>query len=306
VTDWPEVRVAALRTTADTLESWLFAAGALSVTYSDELTDKDLSHAVLEPAPGEVKLWDALELVGLFAQDQAIADIEAALQLAAHGLGLKLPDYRTSLLQDSVWEQSWMADFVPMQFGARFWICPSHSDAIDADAINLKLDPGLAFGTGTHATTALCLNWLAQNTGQTLTPFKGLSVIDYGCGSGVLAIAAALLGAEQVLAVDIDEQAIDATRRNAAANGVAQRIHVGNPSLANGECVDLLLANILFQPLLQLADSFSASVRTGGALILSGLLKAQVEPLRLRYNEAFDFQPGRSHEGWALMAAIRR
>lgn len=306
MTDWPEVRVAALQTTADTLESWLFAAGALSVTYSDELTDNDQSHAILEPAPGEVKLWDALELVGLFAQGQAIADVEAALQLAALGMGLELPDYRTSLLPDSIWEKSWMKDFVPMQFGARFWICPSHSDVIDTNAINLKLDPGLAFGTGTHATTALCLNWLAQDTGQTLMPFKGLSVIDYGCGSGVLAIAAALLGAEHVLAVDIDGQAIDATRRNAAANGVADRLYVGKPSLVDGESVDLLLANILFQPLLQLADSFSASVRPGGALILSGLLETQVEPLRLRYNETFDFQPGRSHEGWALMAAIRR
>jgi ribosomal protein L11 methyltransferase len=177
---------------------------------------------------------------------------------------------------------------------------------VDVDAINLKLDPGLAFGTGTHATTALCLRWLARDTGQTLKPFQGMSVVDYGCGSGVLAIAAALLGAEHVRAVDIDRQAIDATRRNSVANGVAGRICAGAPSLVSGWSVDLLLANILFQPLMLLVDTLSACVRPGGALVLSGLLEAQVEPLRLRYNDTFDFQPGRSYEGWALMSAIRR
>lgn len=311
---WPEVGVRATPASAEALERWLLEAGALAVTLHDARDDDDIAHAVLEPAPGEVRLWDHLTLVGLFAQgmsDVALAEAlgRAATSLADDAPGL--PEYRISRLADSVWERAWMADFAPMRFGPRFWVCPSHHALVDETAVTLRLDPGLAFGSGTHATTAQCLEWLGGDTGRTLSPFEGLHVVDFGSGSGVLAIAAALLGAARVHATDIDPQALAATASNAAANGVGERVTVCSPaalaaSLGGAAPVDILLANILFGPLEALADTFAALVRPGGSLVLSGLLGTQVDAVRLRYNSRFDFGPGRSRDGWALLEATRR
>jgi len=247
----------------------------------------------LEPRPGEVRLWNTLHLVGLFPQGMAIEVVETALRLAAAALDMAPDTHQISLRADEVWERSWMQDFKPMQFGPHFWICPSHSEPVDPTAINLLLDPGLAFGSGTHATTAQCLEWLAsqgpeQTSGGGKQVFEGLRVVDYGCGSGVLAIAAAMLGASDVWAVDIDEQA------------------VGEPGLIDGLEADIVLANILFQPLMELADVLRDLVRPGGSLILSGIRTEQIEPLHLRYTQEFGFSPSRQREGWALMTATRR
>ena len=352
---WPEVGVLASAATSERIEAWLLAAGAVAVTlvsahpaavaeraasraatapdsnadasasdagdsdWSGVAPDaeRDIAHAVLEPAPGEVRLWERLTVVGLFAQGSTDAGIAEALALAAATeLGAEgMPEYRLSRLPDTAWERAWMIDYGPMRFGSRFRLVPSYVEPDEEEAITLALDPGLAFGSGTHATTAQCLEWLGRDTARTLEPFAGRCAIDYGCGSGVLAVAAALLGARRVFATDIDPQALAATRANALANGVAGRLTVVPPEAleaamagAGGDtfAADLLLANILLGPLEALADAFAALLAPGGTLVLSGLLESQIEPLRLRYNHAFDFAPSRSRDGWALLEATRR
>ena len=304
--DWLEVTLQAKQQDVEALEDWLFESGALSVTLRDSEDDDDIAHAVLEPVPGEVRLWDEVTLVGLFAQDSTPEQVQNALYLAAAMTGLSVPVHRISKLGDREWERAWMDNFRPMQFGERLWICPTEQVAPDSEAITIRLDPGLAFGTGTHATTAQCLAWMGDKTNKSLTPFKGQSVIDYGCGSGVLAIAALMLGAGEAWAVDIDEQAILATRTNAAQNNVVENIRVGQPDILGAVQVDVLLANILFKPLMSLADDLAQKVKPGGSLVLSGILEEQMEPLRLRYNDNFEFAQNQVQDGWALMTAVRR
>ncbi|MFK8079967.1 MAG: 50S ribosomal protein L11 methyltransferase [Granulosicoccus sp.] len=304
--DWLEVSVGCRQTDVEPLEDWLFSAGALSVTLSDGIDDEHLSHAVLEPGPGEVRLWDEVTLVGLFAQGRAEPEVHDALRLAASEHGISCPECRFRSLQDQVWERTWMDTFKPMRFGHRLWICPTQTDPVESEHVTIKLDPGMAFGTGTHATTAQCLEWLGEQTLTELQPLKGKTVIDFGCGSGVLAIASVLLGAAKAWAVDIDQQALLATRENAETNGVTAQINVGLPDILTDVKADIMLANILFQPLMELADTISACVQTGGCLVMSGILEEQMEPLRMRYNDAFNFTAGRASDGWALMTAIRR
>ncbi|MFK7862350.1 MAG: 50S ribosomal protein L11 methyltransferase [Granulosicoccus sp.] len=304
--DWLEVSVGCSQAHAETLEEWLFEAGALSVTLRDSIEDEKLSHAVLEPGPGEVRLWNNVTLIGLFAQGSPEPEVHEALRVAANDTGVALPEYHLGKLRDQVWERTWMDTFKPMCFGHRLWICPTESAPVEPDHVNIKLDPGMAFGTGTHPTTAQCLRWLGEQTQSDLRPLRGKSVIDYGCGSGVLAIASLLLGASRAWAVDIDQQALLATTENAATNGVLTGVTTGLPDILSGVTADIVIANILFQPLMELADSISENVTTGGSLVLSGILEGQMEPLRMRYNEFFTFNAGRASDGWALMTAIRR
>ena len=304
--DWIEVTAQCTRHQADTLEAWLFESGALSVTLKDSLDDEHLEHAVLEPVPGEVRLWNDVTLVGLFAQDNSEQQVHEALNTAAKASALEVPTYHLAPLQDQVWERSWMESFKPMQFGHRLWICPTHDDPVDPQAITLRLDPGMAFGTGTHATTAQCLRWLGGQMTDTLQPLAGKTVIDYGCGSGVLAITALLLGASHAWAVDIDEQAVKATHDNAAANGVADRLSVGQPDITEGVIVDVLMANILFKPLMELAGAMAQRLCSGGTLVMSGILEDQIPPLRSQYTTDFQFSADNNCDGWALMTAIRR
>ncbi|MFK8075999.1 MAG: 50S ribosomal protein L11 methyltransferase [Granulosicoccus sp.] len=304
--DWLEVTLQAKQHDVDALEDWLFESGALSVTLRDSEDDDDIAHAVLEPVPGEVRLWDEVTLVGLFAQDATPEQVQNALYLAAAMTGMSVPVHRISQLGDREWERAWMDNFRPMQFGERLWICPTEQAVPDDTAVTIRLDPGLAFGTGTHATTAQCLAWMGDKTKESLTPFNGQSIVDYGCGSGVLAIAGLMLGASEAWAVDIDEQAILATRTNAAQNNVMENIKVGQPDILGAVQVDVLLANILFKPLMSLADNLARKVKPGGSLVLSGILEEQIEPLRLRYNDYFEFAQNQVQDGWALMTAVRR
>lgn len=304
--DWLEVSVVGLEQQADSLEQWLFDAGALSVTLSDAVDDDELTHAVLEPVPGEVRLWADITLVGLFAQNSDKQQVRDALELAAQLSSMPQPVYRMKRLKDQVWERTWMDTFKPMRFGHKLWICPTQAEPVEPDAVTLRLDPGMAFGTGTHATTAQCLTWLGEQTVNTMHPLKGKTVIDYGCGSGVLAIASLLLGANHVWAIDIDPQALLATRENAQLNGVLERMTVGPATIVDNIKADVILANILFQPLMELADTLSGMVQKGGSLVMSGILEEQMEPLRMRYNDSFEFVLSQSHDGWALMAAVRR
>jgi len=299
--DWPEVAVAATPETVEQLEEWLFAAGAVSVTLQDQN-----DQPILEPAPGEIPLWDEITLVGLFAQAKDPDSLHSELHLGAQICSIGVPDYSLRVLPDAVWERAWMAGYRPMQFGPALWVCPSHQPPPDPDAVIVHLDPGLAFGTGTHATTALCLDWLGARTDETLLPLNGATLLDYGCGSGVLAIAAAKLGAKAVYAVDIDEQALLATRQNAADNGVLEKLNISHPDALPVELVDVLIANILFEPLTTLSDRFSGLVRTGGTLLMSGILDEQVEQLAMRYNNWFDLEPSTARNGWALLTGARR
>jgi ribosomal protein L11 methyltransferase len=272
-------------------EDALFELGAVSVTLEDAADDP-----VLEPAPGETPLWPTVVVKAVFGA-------EADADVIATRLAQALPDApapRFETLPDKAWEREWLKDFKPMRFGRRLWVCPGGLPAGAPDAVRIELDPGLAFGTGTHPTTALCLEWLdAQD-------LAGLAVVDYGCGSGILAIAAAKLGAASVLAMDIDPQALIATRENAERNGVADRIAVtGDPQLAAGT-TDVLLANILAGPLAELAPRFAQAIRPGGRLALSGLLLEQADTVTAAYRTWFDIAIAATRDGWALLAGRRR
>jgi len=282
--DWPEVAVTATPATAEALEQWLFLAGAVSVTFQDKN-----DQPILEPAPGEMRLWDDISLIGLFAQVYDPDALISSLHLAAHSAGM-----------------AWMKDYQPMQFGPKLWVCPSHLAPPDADAVNIQLDPGLAFGTGTHATTAQCLDWLGRHTATNRVPFENAIVVDYGCGSGVLAIAAAKLGAKVVYAVDIDEQALLATRQNAVENGVLDRLEISQPDRLEVNNADVIVANILFEPLTTLSHRFASMLRTGGRLLMSGILEEQVDELGMSYNNRFEIEPATARNGWALIIATRR
>ena len=225
---------------APSLSDLLSEAGALAVTLED-----DADQPLYEPPPGATPLWQATRVVALFEQGHDMNAILAAV--AAAWAPRELPAWRLEELEDREWSREWMDTFRPMRFGERLWIVPSWSEAPAAEAVNILLDPGLAFGTGTHPTTRLCLEWLDQNDPA------DARVVDYGCGSGVLAIAAAKLGADRVWAVDNDPQALLATCDNAARNDVQERIVTALPEhLPEARC-DVLIANILAEPLIALA-----------------------------------------------------
>jgi len=271
-------------------EDALFALGALSVTLEDAADDP-----VLEPAPGATPLWPTVVVKALF--DAAADPVAIVAALAAELPGGAVP--RAEVVPDKAWEREWLRDFSPMRFGHRLWVCPGGMPAGDAEAIRIELDPGLAFGSGTHPTTALCLEWLDAQ------PLAGASVVDYGCGSGILAIAAARLGARHVRAVDIDPQALIATVGNAVRNGVAHVIEAtGDPRLAPAGA-DALLANILAGPLVELAPRFAEAVTPGGRIALSGLLREQADAVTAAYRPCFHIGPAIERDGWMLLAGHR-
>lgn len=289
-----------LDTTPDQLEKAedaLLDSGALSVTLLDA-ADQPL----LEPAPGETPLWNHIRLAGLF---DANTDMDAVSTQLQNSLPQNsLTKLSIQPLEDRDWTRAWMDDFKPMQFGKDLWICPDGFDPPIPDAVNLKLDPGLAFGTGTHPTTALCLEWLEANR-----PVQ-LDVIDFGCGSGVLAIAALLLDAKHVWAIDNDPQALTASRDNAIKNMVEQNLTVLAPeSLSNAlpkTGVDLVLANILAGPLISLAPMLATLIHAGGKLVLSGILDSQLMEVTQVYEEWFHMQPATLREEWVCLEGTRK
>jgi ribosomal protein L11 methyltransferase len=271
-------------------EDVLFDLGALSVTLEDAADDP-----VLEPAPGATPLWPTVIVKALFDESADAARIAGALANALP----EAPVPRAELVPDKAWEREWLRDFGPMRFGHRLWVCPGGMPAGDGEAIRIELDPGLAFGSGTHPTTALCLEWLDAQ------PLAGASVVDYGCGSGILAIAAARLGARHVRAVDIDPQALIATAGNAARNHVADVVEAtGDPRLAPAGA-DALLANILAGPLVDLAPRFAEAVAPGGRIALSGLLREQADAVTAAYRPCFHIGPAIERDGWILLAGRR-
>ena len=271
--------------------------GASSVT----LTDAG-DNPVLEPGPGETPLWADTKITGMFSPDIDLQRLQDGL-LTEFGL-TELPSHRIENLEDRVWEREWLKDFGPMQFGKRLWIHPKGSGPSSDDAVIIYLDPGLAFGTGTHATTALCLEWLDG------APLHGKSVLDYGCGSGVLAIAALKLGCDSAVAMDIDPQAVIATRQNASDNDVAENLRVlGLASEIEGE-FDVVVANILAGPLVQFAESITLTLRRGGMLTMSGVLCEQADDVMAAYEAWIDFDDPafRDQDGqiWSRLNGTRR
>ncbi len=280
-----------------TVEAIFNAHGACSVSLSDAGDDP-----LLEPGPGETPLWTSTRITGLFPGSADLADLKTAL---LDELDLEmLPPHRTSELADRDWEREWLKDFRPMQFGNRLWICPGGSEVDAPGAVVVQLDPGLAFGTGTHATTALCLEWLEG------LDLSGGSMLDYGCGSGVLAIAALKLGCRAATAMDIDPQAVLAARRNATENGVAARLRVlGSAGEIDGH-FDVVVANILAGPLVQFAESITSTLSSHGMLALSGVLCEQAPDVMEAYAPWIEFGKPESREQdgqtWSLLTGSRK
>lgn len=290
---WLQVRLAITPEQAATYEDALLEVGAVSVTFMDAE-----DQPIFEPDLGTTPLWSHTHLLALFEADTDEAALVAHLELLTGGA---LPEHQIERIEDQDWERSWMDNFQPMRFGRRLWIVPSWHEAPEPDAVNLLLDPGLAFGTGTHPTTALCLEWL---DGQEL---DGCEVLDFGCGSGILAIAALLLGARQAVGSDIDPQALEASRDNATRNGIdPARFPVYLPADLPAKPAEVVVANILAGPLVSLAPQITSLVAPGGRLALSGILAEQAEEVRAAYADAFDLDPTAEKDGWVRISGVRR
>ena len=272
-------------------ETLLDSLGALSVTILDA-GDEPL----LEPAPGSTPVWEQTTVRALLPLDANPSSLKK--QLAAE---LECSHFHSEIIKDQDWERAWMDDFKAMRFGKRLWVCPSWLEPPEPDAINLMLDPGLAFGTGTHATTALCLEWLDAN------PPIDLTLIDYGCGSGILSLAALKLGAKKVHAVDIDELALQACRANAINNKIASsHLQLSLPEQLESTPVNLVMANILCGPLIELAPSIVDRIKFAGSIILSGILKDQAEQITHAYQHWFESLVLKEQDGWILLHGLNR
>lgn len=283
---WQQIHITIPKEQLQELEDFLLSIGALSTTYKDAGDDP-----VLEPLPGETPLWPELILTALFPQKKNINTVINIL--ARHYPNLKAEKEE---LEDRDWERSWMDDYQPMSFGQRLWVVPTNMEAPDSNAVNLRLDPGLAFGTGTHPTTSLCLQWLDQHDVTNLT------LLDYGCGSGILAIAGLLLGASMAEGVDIDPQALTASTDNAKVNHVSDKLNVYLPADYQAKQYDVVMANILSGPLAELAPDLSRYTKVGGSIILSGILSEQAESVRTVYQQWFDMNEAIINDGWALLS----
>ena len=285
---WIQIRINATAKTADKVSNMLLGRGAQAVTFMDA---KDVP--VYEPMPGETPLWGETEVMGLFdAETDPAPTIAFFQQIFGENVG-----YKVEQLEDKDWVREWMDHFHPMQFGKRLWICPSWRDVPNPDAVNVMLDPGLAFGTGTHPTTALCLQWLDG------LDLAGKTVVDFGCGSGILGIAALKLGAARVIGIDIDPQAIQASRDNAARNGVADQIELYLPADQPQDVeADVVVANILAGPLRELAPLIAGHGKAGSLMALSGVLESQAPELETIYGQWFEMDPTAVKEEWCRLS----
>jgi ribosomal protein L11 methyltransferase len=289
---WLQVKVDTAPERAGAVEEALTEAGALSVTLEDA-GDMPL----LEPAPGEMPLWHATRVIALFSDTIDRDGITDSLALSADGGELN-PVFET--LPDREWSRVWMDDWQPLRFGRRLWVAPLEAELDEPGAVVLRLDPGLAFGTGTHATTALCLEWLDG------LDLSGTTVLDYGCGSGILAIAALKLGAARAHGVDIDPQALEATASNADTNGVGDRIATSQPDDPMEGPFDIVVANILAGPLMQSAAAIADKQEPGGRIALAGVLAEQAEDVIAAYERWYHLEIGGEREEWVRIEGSRR
>ena len=278
---WIQLRINTTSDLAESISEQLEESGAVSVTFQDTF-----DNPVFEPLPGETKLWGNTDVVGLYDAETDIDELKAILNLEQYS-------YKIEQLEDKDWEREWMDNFHPMQFGKRLWICPSWREIPDPNAVNVMLDPGLAFGTGTHPTTALCLTWLDS------LDLNNKIVIDYGCGSGILAIAALKLGAARVIGIDIDPQAIQASCDNAERNKVSEKIELYlAKDIPDNLQADVVVANILAGPLKELKPQISKLVKPSGELGLSGILENQSQSVCEAYQTEFVLDPVIEQDEW--------
>lgn len=281
---------------AERLADALMEHGALSAAIEDAYAGTENEQAIFgEPGMPAEQIWQQSKVIALFGEHDEAA---AAVKAAAQECGLKDLSYDSETLEDQDWVRLTQSQFDPIQISERLWITPSWHKAPAGNAVNLQLDPGLAFGTGSHPTTRLCLKWLD-------TQLKGgESVLDYGCGSGILTIAALKLGADSAVGVDIDEQAIRASNDNAAQNNVQAHFYLPD-GLPQGQ-FDVVVANILANPLRMLGEMLAARTKQGGRIVLSGLLAEQSEELSEIYSQWFDIEPAETEEGWARLSGVKR
>ncbi|WP_407331947.1 50S ribosomal protein L11 methyltransferase [Enterovibrio sp. 27052020O] len=289
---WIQIKLNATAETAEAIGDMLMEdAGALSVTFLDA---KDTP--VFEPMPGETRLWGETDIVALYDAEtdmDAVMSVLKASPLLVEGFAHKIEQ-----LEDKDWERAWMDNFKPMRFGQRLWVCPSWCDAPDPDAVNIMLDPGLAFGTGTHPTTSLCLEWLDG------LDLKGKTVIDFGCGSGILSLAALLLGAEKVIGIDIDPQALQASKDNAERNGVSDRLELFLPKdQPDNLQAEIVVANILAGPLRELSPVIKSLMAPKGKLAMSGVLEAQAKSVADCYRDELTVDEIIVKEEWCRITA---
>ncbi|URL02299.1 50S ribosomal protein L11 methyltransferase [Avibacterium sp. 20-126] len=283
---WVQIRINSTNQQAETISDYLEEIGSVSVTFMDSQDTP-----IFEPLPGETRLWGNTDVIALFDAETDMQQIVALLKSAGHLS--KETAYKIEQIEDKDWEREWMDNFHPMQFGKRLWICPSWRDVPDQNAVNVMLDPGLAFGTGTHPTTALCLEWLDS------LDLSNKTVIDFGCGSGILAIAALKLGAKNAIGIDIDPQAILASRNNAEQNGVSDRLQLFLAKDAPADLqADVVVANILAGPLKELAPAITQLVKPQGLLGLSGILETQAQSVCQAYENQFILEPVAIREEW--------
>jgi ribosomal protein L11 methyltransferase len=291
---WIQLRLSANEETAEKYSDWLSACGAQAVTFIDA---KDTP--IYEPLPGdEVIYWNNTVVMGLY---DASHDMDKVLNYLK---GIH-PDkanmvYKLEQLEDKDWEREWMDNFHPMKFGQRLWICPSWRDVPDPTAVNVMLDPGLAFGTGTHPTTALCLTWLDG------LDLEGKTVVDFGCGSGILSLAALKLGAKKVIGIDIDPQALQASLENAKRNQCEDRLELFLPKDQPEFKADVVVANILAGPLRELAPVIIEYVTSNGVLALSGVLEEQAEQLQTIYGEFCQMDAITVQDEWVRLSGVRK
>nr|WP_218945780.1 MULTISPECIES: 50S ribosomal protein L11 methyltransferase [unclassified Acinetobacter] len=296
---WLQIHITVEKAQVDYTETLLSSLGAVSVTL-DDAENQDL----LEPLPGETPLWNKVIVTGIYAQED---DEEIDVAALKTFIKAQLPEalMRSEFIEDQEWERTWMDAYEPIQIGEKYWIVPEWMEAPEADAVNIKLDPGLAFGTGNHASTFLCLQWLGK------VDLKDKIVIDYGCGSGILGVAALLLGAKKVYATDIDPQAVLATQQNAELNGVLENLYVGLPEEFNqelaGQKADVFVANILAGPLMALAAEFSTLIKSEGEFALAGVIEEQVSDVSSVYSEFFDIlDVEKRDETWCRISGKRQ
>ncbi|MDA0119848.1 50S ribosomal protein L11 methyltransferase [Vibrio sp. T11.5] len=292
---WIQIKLNATNDNAEQIGDMLMEeTGALSVTFLDAHDTP-----VFEPLPGETRLWGDTDILALYdaeSDTQFIIEQTKNSNLLPEGFA-----YKVEQLEDKDWEREWMDNFHPMKFGERLWICPSWRDVPEPDAVNVMLDPGLAFGTGTHPTTALCLEWLEG------LDMSGKTVIDFGCGSGILAIAAIKLGAKKVIGIDIDPQALLASKDNAERNGVAEKLEVFLPQdQPEGLIADIVVANILAGPLRELSPVIKSLVKPNGELAMSGVLDTQAEDVANYYRDELHIDPIKEQNEWCRISGRKQ
>ncbi len=290
---WLQLKIDSDEQNADYFSDELIEHGAVAVTLQDGADQE-----IFEPALGTTPLWSSTQIIGLFDANTNIDEIINIIKSKAQTEKNITAQYRLEQLEDKDWVRAWMDDFVPIQFADELWLCPSWTQAPDSTATNIMLDPGLAFGTGTHPTTAMCMKWLGTHTIPD-------SVIDYGCGSGILAVTAACLGAKSVTAVDNDPQALIATKQNAQKNNTESKIRTFFPNQVPNNKVELLIANILAQPLIELASIFNDLLLDNGQLVISGILENQAKMLIAAYTPYLKLEIANQQQEWVCLAGIK-